>query len=145
MILLIFVTLILLDSWPDRRIENERKAFLLMGSMRKHFCRRRIHVTDMCKLTQQWLFHTPPGPSLEELNLWGHWCNLSLLSHSLRVPTRKQDSPQCQNKAAKRRWYLGTSSSVTVSAIFVKGLECESRSLLHFCNSIKGGCNLNTH
>lgn len=76
-----FGTLILLDGWADRRVENERKAFLLMGSMRKHFCRR-IHVADMCTLTQQWLFHMPPGSSLEELNLWGHWCNLSLYCHT---------------------------------------------------------------
>lgn len=77
-----FGTVILLDGWADRRVESERKAFLLMGSMRKPFCRRRIHVADMCTLTQQRLLHTPPGSSLEELNLWGHWCNLSLYCHT---------------------------------------------------------------
>lgn len=46
----VIVTLILSDSWADTMVEKEKKAFLLIGSPRKHFRRRNTNAAYMCKL-----------------------------------------------------------------------------------------------
>lgn len=85
------VALILLDSWADRRMENEKVALLLIGSMRKHFRSRTICAAYVYKLGE---INRPAVAFPHSSSLWdGTDVTWLFVVTQVWAPPKEADSP----------------------------------------------------
>jgi hypothetical protein len=89
-------------------VENEKKTFLLIGSMRKYFCRRIIHAAGMFKLgdINRMAVTFPHSSSFQLRGIKPVRALMSpqfLFVTQPKCPNKEARSPQCQDKTAKRR------------------------------------------